>query len=79
MPQDTHIKKRSVRISGHDTSITLEQPFWDILKDIAQERALSINALISQIDEKNEGNLSSALRIFILNHLQQKLSEQVPK
>lgn len=64
------IIKRSVTISGHATSITLEQEFWDVLKDIAASRQLSVNALITEIDslKKNE-NLSSAIRIYILQTL----------
>jgi len=64
------LKKRSVNLHGHATSVTMEEPFWDCLKDIAKERALSLNALIAEIDEQNEGNLSSALRVYILKTLQ---------
>ena len=71
----TGIKKRSVRISGHNTSITIEDEFWSVLKDIAQRRNLSINTLISEIDEKSQGNLSSALRVYVLQYLQQRLAE----
>ena len=62
--------KRSVTISGHATSITLEPEFWDTLKEIAAKRDLSINALIAEIDQnKKIDNLSSAIRIYILNSL----------
>jgi len=63
--------KRSVIIAGHQTSITLEEEFWLALKDIAKEKSMSINALISQIDEEENvsgENLSSAIRVFILKH-----------
>lgn len=69
-------KKRSVRISGHETSITLEEPFWDALREIAKERKISVNKLMSEIDKDREGNLSSALRLYILFHLQGKLAQQ---
>ncbi len=70
------MKKRSVRISGHETSVTLEDAFWDALRDIAQERSLSVNALISMIDEgAAQGNLSSAVRLFVLQDLQHKLAQ----
>ncbi len=73
MPRDTQLKKRSVRISGHPTSVTLEQPFWDALKNIAKEQGQSINTLLSDIDENRENNnLSSATRIYILRHLQRQ-------
>ena len=63
--------KRSVIISGHATSVSLEQPFWDILTRITKERSLSFNALISEIDDVQNGNLSSALRLYVLHHLTQ--------
>ncbi len=60
------MKKRSVNIAGHATSVTLEEEFWAALKDIANARGLSLNALITQIDENSEGNLSSAIRVYVL-------------
>lgn len=73
MPNDNIVKKRSVCISGHSTSITLEDEFWDALKDIAQRNKLSLNALISKIDEEARGNLSSALRLYVLAELQSQI------
>ena len=58
--------KRSVRISGHPTSVSLEAPFWQALRDIAALRQISINALLSTIDAERGGNLSSAIRLFVL-------------
>ncbi len=69
------IKKRSVRISGHETSVTLEQDFWDALRAICEERDLSLNALISEIDGNHDGNLSSAVRVFVLRDLQERLKK----
>jgi predicted DNA-binding ribbon-helix-helix protein len=67
------MKKRSVTISGHRTSITLEQEFWDALKDIASAEKTSLSTLISQIDSAGKDqNLSSAIRLFVLKKLQQK-------
>jgi len=63
------MKKRSVLIAGHPTSVSLEEPFWDALKDIAQERGLSLNALIEEVDSRRTGNLSSAIRVFVLETL----------
>ena len=61
------VVKRSVSISGHRTSISLEQPFWDALREIAGERAMSVQALVGQIDAGRGGqNLSSAIRVFVL-------------
>jgi len=60
------IRKRSVLLSGHPTSVTLEEPFWEALKELAQRRGLSVNALIEEIDQTREGNLSSAIRVHVL-------------
>ncbi|MGH1403362.1 MAG: ribbon-helix-helix domain-containing protein [Alphaproteobacteria bacterium] len=70
------IKKRSIRISGHETSITLEEEFWDALRNIAQRHGKSLNQIISDIDQAREtNNLSSAIRIFVLKTLQESLPE----
>jgi predicted DNA-binding ribbon-helix-helix protein len=61
--------KRSVRIAGHPTSISLEPEFWAEITRIAGERGLSINALVTEIDARRTANLSSALRVFVLNDL----------
>lgn len=64
------IVKHSVSISGHRTSISLEREFWDLLCAYAEKKGLSVNALISEIDESRTGNLSSAIRLFVLKELQ---------
>ena len=63
------IIKRSVMIAGHATSVSLEQPFWDELQKIAKAEEKSLNALITEIDDIKDGNLSSALRLYVLNPL----------
>ena len=60
------IRKRSVVVSGHPTSVTMEDVFWKVLQDIAETRDVSLNQLVSEIDRSREGNLSSALRVFVL-------------
>ncbi|MFC3227825.1 ribbon-helix-helix domain-containing protein [Marinibaculum pumilum] len=60
------VKKRSVVVSGHRTSISLERIFWDCLRDIAAQRGLTINQLVSEIDAGRSGNLSSAIRVYVL-------------
>jgi predicted DNA-binding ribbon-helix-helix protein len=61
------IVKRSVSIAGHRTSVTLEAPFWEALKDIAGQRGSSVQQLIGTIDAgRGEQNLSSAIRLFVL-------------
>ena len=64
------VVKRSVSISGHLTSVSLEQPFWDELNRLAQQDEISLSALINQIDKDRKTNLSSALRLYVLYILQ---------
>ena len=63
------IHKRSVVIAGHPTSVSLEAEFWQVLRKIAAERQVSVNGLIADIDDGRIGNLSSAIRVFVLDHL----------
>lgn len=63
--------KRSVVVSGHRTSVSLESPFWDVLIQIATEQNVSLNRLITEVDRQRDGNLSSALRIYVLKKLQE--------
>ena len=60
------LRKRSVTIAGHATSLTLEEPFWRDLRVLASQRGLSLNALVGSVDVKRDGNLSSALRLLVL-------------
>jgi predicted DNA-binding ribbon-helix-helix protein len=63
------VKKRSIVIGGHKTSISLEDNFWPCLGQIARERTTSASELIGMLDaERNGGNLSSAIRVFVLDH-----------
>lgn len=61
------VRKRSVRIAGHQTSISLEPEFWDVLKALARQRGLSLTEMIAEIDTQRTGNLSSAIRVYVLN------------
>jgi predicted DNA-binding ribbon-helix-helix protein len=68
-PDDSgRIRKRSVLVAGHQTSVSLEAAFWSALKDIAGSRGTSVNTLVSEVDDGRNGNLSSALRVFVLDH-----------
>ncbi|CDO47144.1 ribbon-helix-helix domain-containing protein [Bartonella henselae] len=62
------LQKISVRIEGHATSVSLEQPFLDILKTIARKKGQSLAFIITDIDSKRpqQVNLSSSLRIYAL-------------
>ncbi|MEC9345700.1 MAG: ribbon-helix-helix domain-containing protein [Pseudomonadota bacterium] len=63
----TGIRKRSLRIAGHPTSISLEDAFWRALQDIAARRGVRWADLVAEIDETRTGpNLSSAVRVFVL-------------
>jgi predicted DNA-binding ribbon-helix-helix protein len=65
--------KRSFTISGHRTSISLEKQFWDALKAIAAEEGASVASLIGRVDKtRGEGGLSSAVRVWILQHYCEK-------
>jgi len=61
------VVKRSLSISGHRTSVSLEEIFWSELRAIAERRERSIAALVAEVDAgRGEANLSSALRVFVL-------------
>ena len=63
------IGKYSVEIDGHRTSVSLEPEFWQALKNIAAARRESLSALVSEVDRTRQGNLSSALRVFVLKEM----------
>ena len=65
---ETTLRKRSVLISGHQTSISIEDAFWIELKSICERERKSLNQIATEVDERRSGNLSSALRVFILNY-----------
>jgi predicted DNA-binding ribbon-helix-helix protein len=69
--------KRSIVIEHHKTSISIEDAFWIGLKDIARERGLTLSALVASIDAGRTGgsNLSSAIRVFILDHFRGRLEQ----
>ncbi len=69
-PVSRTVKKRSVEIAGHRTSLSLEQAFWRALKRIAARDGVSINRLIERIDRERGGNLSSAVRVYVLERLE---------
>ena len=65
------IVKRSIVLAGHKTSVSLEDAFWDGLKDIAKGQRKTLSDLVGSIDtNRKHGNLSSALRLFVLSHYQ---------
>ena len=63
------VVKRSIVIAGHKTSVSLEDAFWEALKEIAADRRLTLSDLVATIDSsRTQGNLSSAIRLFVLDH-----------
>jgi predicted DNA-binding ribbon-helix-helix protein len=69
--------KRSIVIAGHKTSVSLEDAFWKGLKDIAGTRDMTLSELVAAIDsERRHGNLSSAIRLFVLDHYRNQNSDE---
>jgi len=67
------IIKRSIVIAGHKTSVSLEDAFWKALKDIGIGRHMTLSDLVATIDSgRSHGNLSSAIRLFVLSHYQSR-------
>lgn len=71
------LRKRSVTIAGHRTSLSLEAAFWDALKEIAAARGTSLARVIEEIDDRRQQqdgapNLSSAVRVFVLDQLRER-------
>ena len=69
VPGGAAIRRRAVTIAGHRTSVSVEDAFWAALKEIAAADGVSLNALIARIDAGRSGNLSSALRVYVLERL----------
>lgn len=70
---NSDVRKRSVTIAGHRTSFSLEDAFWSELQGIATRRDMAIAELVAEIDEGRDGNLSSALRLYVLADMQGRL------
>jgi predicted DNA-binding ribbon-helix-helix protein len=64
------VLKRSVVVDGHKTSISLEEPFWSGLKEIAHAQGATVGQTVAEIDKgRKQANLSSAIRLFVLDHV----------
>jgi predicted DNA-binding ribbon-helix-helix protein len=71
------VVKRSIVIAGHKTSVSLEDAFWQCLKEIARNRELTLSDLVASIDtERHQGNLSSAIRLFVLDYYRTQLGKR---
>ncbi len=72
----SRVVKRSIVIAGHKTSVSLEDAFWIALKEIATVRNMTLSGLVAAIDsERQLGNLSSAIRLFVLDFYRGQISE----
>lgn len=71
------VKKRSVVVEGHRTSVSLEHAFWEAFREIAVKNGKTINQLVSEIDKQRPGNLSSGIRVFILNQARNGILDPV--
>jgi predicted DNA-binding ribbon-helix-helix protein len=70
------VVKRSIVVAGHKTSVSLEDAFWNGLKEIAGRRHMTLSDLVAAIDsQRQQGNLSSALRLFVLDFYRTQLSD----
>jgi predicted DNA-binding ribbon-helix-helix protein len=73
------VVKRSIVIAGHKTSVSLEDAFWKALKEIAGAREITLSDLVASIDtDRHHGNLSSAIRLFVLDHYRTQLGDKRP-
>lgn len=61
------IRKHSLEIAGHRTSVSLEDAFWEAFTEMARARGVSVNRLAAEVDRARPGNLSSAIRVFVLD------------
>jgi len=69
------VVKRSIVIAGHKTSVSLEEPFWLGLKEIAHGQQMTLSTMVGDIDiRRRQGNLSSAIRLFVLDNVRTRVS-----
>ncbi len=73
------VVKRSIVIAGHKTSVSLEDAFWKGLKEIADQRNMTLSDMVANIDsQRRHGNLSSAIRLFVLDHYRSQIPNDKP-
>ena len=67
------VVKRSIVVGGHKTSVSLEEAFWNGMKEISKQRSLALSEVVGEIDSnRQQGNLSSAIRLFVLDHFKSR-------
>lgn len=68
------VVKRSIVVAGHKTSVSLEEAFWNSMKEISASRDMTLSDLVSEIDQgRKQGNLSSAIRLYVLDFYRSKV------
>jgi predicted DNA-binding ribbon-helix-helix protein len=73
------VVKRSIVIGGHKTSVSLEEPFWLGLKELAHNQQMTLSTMVGDIDTKRQqGNLSSAIRLFVLDNVRSRMPTDNP-
>ena len=79
MHMKSPIVKRSIVIGGHKTSVSLEDAFWGGLKEIAHGRHVTLSNMVAEIDKtRQQSNLSSAIRLFVLDRLRAPIAPNFP-
>ena len=74
--EKSRVAKRTLKVSGRNTSVSLEEAFWNRLREIADERDVTLSTLVGQIDaDRQFANLSSAIRLFVLDAYRKQISE----
>ncbi|TAK49025.1 MAG: aryl-sulfate sulfotransferase [Xanthobacteraceae bacterium] len=71
--------KRSIVVAGHKTSVSLEEAFWTGMKEISALRGMTLSEMVGEIDSgRNQGNLSSAIRLYVLDYFRRKANGGEP-
>jgi predicted DNA-binding ribbon-helix-helix protein len=79
-PLKSSIAKRSIVIDCSKTSVSLEDRFWEALREIATERGTTLTGLVRSIDpDRRKPNLSSAIRVFVLGHYRDQIAARTPR
>lgn len=75
----SEVIKRSILLNGRKTSVSLENEFWSALHEIAGQRNIALSTLVEKIDQDRENiNLSSAIRVFLFNHFRPSVKSKQP-
>jgi predicted DNA-binding ribbon-helix-helix protein len=73
------VVKRSIVVAGHKTSVSLEEAFWNGMKEISALRKMTLSELVGEIDgNRQQGNLSSAIRLYVLDHFKSRSRPSMP-